>query len=110
MIVFVSVAAAMVAAALAWILVPLLRGTTGSGVTREASNVAILRDQLKELEADLANGTITREHYDQARAGARPAGARGVEGASQRYVARCRRRRRVDGRNRRRRRCRSLRC
>ena len=67
MIVFVSLAAAMVAAALAWILVPLLRGATGSGVAREASNVAILRDQRKELEADLANGTITREHYDQAR-------------------------------------------
>src|SRR5580765_252889 len=67
MIVFVSIAAAMVAAALAWILVPLLRATPGAGVAREASNVAILRDQLKELETDLANGTISSEQHGQAR-------------------------------------------
>jgi cytochrome c-type biogenesis protein CcmH len=67
MIVFVSIAAAMVAAALAWILVPLLRATPGGGVAREASNVAILRDQLKELETDLANGTISSEQHGQAR-------------------------------------------
>jgi cytochrome c-type biogenesis protein CcmH len=66
MIVFAGVAAAMIAAALAWILVPLLRGATGSGVAREASNVAILRDQLQELETDLANGTISKEQYEQA--------------------------------------------
>ena len=67
MIVFVSIAAAMVAVALAWIIVPLMRGTGASGFAREASNVSILRDQLRELEADLANGTIPREQYDQAR-------------------------------------------
>jgi cytochrome c-type biogenesis protein CcmH len=67
-ITFVLIAAAMVAAALAWILVPLLRGGSGAGVAREASNVAILRDQLRELDADLANGTLSREQYDQARA------------------------------------------
>jgi cytochrome c-type biogenesis protein CcmH len=66
-IAFVAVAALMVAAALAWILVPLLRGAAGAGVVREASNVAILRDQLRELETDLANGTISREQHDQAR-------------------------------------------
>jgi len=69
MSVFVGIAAAMVAAALAWILVPLLRGTrrAGAHVTGEASNVAILRDQLRELDADLDNGTISREHHDLAR-------------------------------------------
>jgi len=66
-IAFVVIAAVMVAAALAWILVPLLRGAAGTGVAREASNVAILRDQLKELEADLGTGVVQREHYEQAR-------------------------------------------
>ena len=67
MIAFVSIAAAMLVAALAWVLVPLLRGTHREGVVREASNVAILRDQLAELETDLANGTMPREQYEQAR-------------------------------------------
>lgn len=67
MIAFVVVAALMVALALAWILVPLLRSRGGSGIAREASNVAILRDQLRELDTDVANGTISREQYDQAR-------------------------------------------
>jgi cytochrome c-type biogenesis protein CcmH len=66
-IAFVVVAALMVALALAWILVPLLRSAGGSSVAREASNVAILRDQLRELDTDVANGTISREQYDQAR-------------------------------------------
>jgi len=66
-IAFVSITAVMVAAALAWVLLPLLRGTTTRGVEREASNVAILRDQLAELRADLSNGTIPREQYEQAR-------------------------------------------
>jgi len=65
--VFVFIAAAMVAAALAWILVPLLRGSAGTGIARETSNVALLRDQLKELDNDLASGTISREQYDSAR-------------------------------------------
>jgi cytochrome c-type biogenesis protein CcmH len=66
-IAFVVIAAVMVAAALAWILVPLLRGATGTSVAREASNVAILRDQLKELEADLGTGVVQPEQYEQAR-------------------------------------------
>jgi len=66
-ITFVILAALMVAAALAWILVPLLRGQRGARVIREASNVAILRDQLVELDADLASGTLARDQYEQAR-------------------------------------------
>jgi len=37
------------------------------GVAREASNVAILRDQLRELDADLATGVMPRDQYDQAK-------------------------------------------
>jgi len=64
---FVFIAAAMVAAALAWVLVPLLKRRAPAGIAREASNVAILRDQLGELEADLVNGTLPRDQYEQAR-------------------------------------------
>ncbi len=67
MIVFVAVTALMVVAALAWVLWPLLRGGRAAGVERAASNVAILRDQLAELETDLANGMLSREQYDHAK-------------------------------------------
>jgi cytochrome c-type biogenesis protein CcmH len=64
---FIIVAALMVAVALAWVLVPLLRSPKPEAVDRAASNVAILRDQLAELEADLAVGNIPRPQYEQAR-------------------------------------------
>jgi cytochrome c-type biogenesis protein CcmH len=57
----------MVAAALAWVLVPLLKRGRPGGVAREASNVALLRDQLRELDADLATGTMPRDQYEQAK-------------------------------------------
>ncbi|HEX4884647.1 MAG TPA: c-type cytochrome biogenesis protein CcmI [Casimicrobiaceae bacterium] len=68
MITFVVVAAAMVLAALAWVLVPLLQRRPGASIGREESNLAILRDARAELEADLANGTISAEQYDVSRA------------------------------------------
>lgn len=64
---FVLIAAVMVAAAVAWVLVPLLARRRPQAVAREASNVAILRDQQGELGADLAAGVISREQYDEAR-------------------------------------------
>ena len=67
MINFVLIAAAMVAAALACVLVPLLKRGKPGGVAREASNVALLRDQLRELDADLATGTMPRDQYEQAK-------------------------------------------
>ena len=67
MIVFISIAAAMIVVALVWLLVPLLKGTRGEGIAREASNVAILRDQLAELDNDVANGVVPREQYEAAR-------------------------------------------
>ena len=63
---FILIAAAMVAAALVLVLVPLLRPRGASGLAQEASNLSILRDQRAELEADLVNGVITSEHYEQA--------------------------------------------
>ena len=63
---FFLIAAGMVAFALVWVLVPLLRTRGGSRLAQETSNLAILRDQRAELEADLVNGVITSEHYEQA--------------------------------------------
>jgi len=67
-ITFVVVAAAMLLAALAWILVPLLQRRTDASIGREASNLAILRDARAELEADLGVGTISAEQYEISRA------------------------------------------
>jgi cytochrome c-type biogenesis protein CcmH len=74
---FVVAALVLVAIALAFVLTPLLRagrrGKAGSsrgrpGVSRDALNAAVHRDQLRELEADLESGSIGRERYDEARA------------------------------------------
>jgi len=67
-ITFIVVAAVMVAVALAWLLVPLLRRRPRAHVDREASNVALLADALQELDRDVAAGTLPAERYDQARA------------------------------------------
>lgn len=68
MIAFILIAAAMVAVALAWLLVPLLRHRSQPDVDRAASNVALLRDQLREIDSDVANGTLSAERAAQAKA------------------------------------------
>jgi len=64
---FFTVAALLVLVALAWVLVPLMRVRATSGIERDASNVEILRDQLGELDRDLAAGTLSKAQYGQAR-------------------------------------------
>jgi cytochrome c-type biogenesis protein CcmH len=66
--VFWSIAALLTAVALAFVLPALLgrRRATGAA-TPDAANVAIHRDQLKELDADLAAGTLSPEQRDEAR-------------------------------------------
>jgi cytochrome c-type biogenesis protein CcmH len=65
---FWVLAAIFVAAALAFIL-PTLLGRRGRAprASGDEANVAIYRDQLRELDADLASGTLAREQYDEAR-------------------------------------------
>jgi len=60
----------MIALVLAFLLPPLLRDRAGTGspVSRAASNLAVFRDQLAELEADLAAGTIDQAQCEAARA------------------------------------------
>ena len=65
---FVVVAVVFVLIALLWLMPTLLqRGATGSGLAAESTNIAVLRDQLAELERDIANGTLSQQQYQQAR-------------------------------------------
>lgn len=66
---FLTIAALMTAMALAFILPALLGKQRGSGVQaqRDQVNLAVLRDQMRELDADLSAGTIDAAAYDSAR-------------------------------------------
>jgi cytochrome c-type biogenesis protein CcmH len=64
---FVLAAVVLTALALGWVLPPLLRRRRPDvKLERAESNVALLREQLAELDADLANGTLSAEKYSQA--------------------------------------------
>ncbi|MEJ2553643.1 MAG: c-type cytochrome biogenesis protein CcmI [Gammaproteobacteria bacterium] len=67
MIVFSVVAAILVAAALLFIVPPLWRRRDQHSVQRDRSNLEIYKDQLQELEADLANGILSQEQFEQGR-------------------------------------------
>ncbi|RZI42037.1 c-type cytochrome biogenesis protein CcmI [Herbaspirillum sp. HC18] len=65
---FLIAAALLLAAALAFVLPPLLRKEQAeTHVQRDQLNLAVLRDQLRELEEDLATGTIDAAAYESAR-------------------------------------------
>jgi len=67
MIAFWLIAAVFAVAALAYVLRPLLRRAGGQDVKRSDANVAIYKDQLRELDAELAAGTLTPEDHRRAR-------------------------------------------
>lgn len=68
MTVFVLIAVAMATAAVVWVLPPLLRHRSAAdGVARAASNLAVYRDQLAGLDADLRSGTLSAAQYEQAK-------------------------------------------
>ena len=69
MTVFLIAAALLVAATLAIVLPPLLRNKQmeHGQARRDELNLAVLRDQLRELDADLAAGMISPTAYDSAR-------------------------------------------
>jgi cytochrome c-type biogenesis protein CcmH len=65
MIVFVSIAAALLAAALGFTILPLLRRKPA--VPRgDAADLSLYQDQLAELSADLASGMISGERFAEA--------------------------------------------
>jgi cytochrome c-type biogenesis protein CcmH len=65
---FAVSAIVMVAIACACVLVPLLRRRDGATEDDTASSLAVLRDQRAELEADRANGVLSPDQYEAARA------------------------------------------
>jgi cytochrome c-type biogenesis protein CcmH len=67
MSVFLAVGALLVAGALLFIVPPLLRRGARPGATRDAVNLAVYRDQLRELESDLRAGTLAPDQYEKAR-------------------------------------------
>ena len=66
MTVFWIVAAVLLAAALAFVLLPLARGRKGSHAAREVLNASVYRDQLGELEAERAAGNLDQTRYEEA--------------------------------------------
>lgn len=63
---FWFVAALMLVIALAFLLPPLLRREQQATVERDALNARIYRDQLTELENDLAAGNLSQDQFEQA--------------------------------------------
>ena len=61
MTVFLIIAVVMAVAALLWVLLPLMKRRAGTGVAGASINLAIYRDQLAELDADLSNGTLSAD-------------------------------------------------
>ncbi len=67
MIAFWLIGIVFIAVAMLLVVVPLLRSRSGGRVSSSSANVAIYRDQLRELEADLRAGSLSSELYEQAR-------------------------------------------
>lgn len=59
--------ALLAAVALLAVVLPLARQRKADAVSRRDANLAIYRDQLRELEADLAAGTLAQADYDRSR-------------------------------------------
>ena len=68
MTMFWVMAGFLIAGALLFIVPPLLGRSKGqTSATRSELNLSIYRDQLRELDADLATGTLSKEQYQSAR-------------------------------------------
>lgn len=67
MIVFWAASALLAVLVLFFLLRPLLAKQGGGGVSRSAANLEIYREQLRELDRDLANGTLRQADFEQAK-------------------------------------------
>ena len=68
MTIFWVVAVLLIVAALLFLLPPLIQKDAGRDIlARDQLNVTIFKDQLVELEGDLAAGVLTQEQYETAR-------------------------------------------
>ena len=66
MTLFWMLAAALTAAALAFLLPPLLRNRTAAPDARVAANAAVYCEQLEELAAELQRGALTGDEFERA--------------------------------------------
>lgn len=65
-IAFWATAALLVVVALLFVVLPLWRGAVKNNtIVRDAANLEIFRDQIAEMDLDLANGLLTPELYEQ---------------------------------------------
>ena len=71
MILFWVIAALLIVIALAFILPPLWQSSgnaqTKANEERNEANISVYRDQLSELDADVRNGIVSREQFEQDR-------------------------------------------
>ena len=67
MIVFAVLGAVLAALAMFMVLRPLMRDRAAGRVSRREANLVIYRDQLRELDADLAAGTLAQADHAKAR-------------------------------------------
>jgi len=66
MTLFWAICAVLLVVALLFVVLPLWRKTSNQNdVLRDTANLEILRDQSAELEADLRNGLLTQDAYEQ---------------------------------------------
>lgn len=65
--VFIGISALLTLLVVAWLVRPLLRRPSGSGISSEKLNADIHRDQLHALEADLARGVISQQDFETTR-------------------------------------------
>ncbi len=66
MILFWIICAILLVIALLFVLLPLWRGSLkNNAVQRDSANLEIFRDQIAEMDADLRNGLLTQEMYEQ---------------------------------------------
>ena len=66
MLVFWTLAALMIAVALGFVLVPLLRPSAATGRSQRDANLEVLRGQRREIEHDLASGSLPAQARDEA--------------------------------------------
>jgi cytochrome c-type biogenesis protein CcmH len=67
MTLFWILAALLIACALLFVLPPLLKRSHKAGIAAEPLNIAVYRDQQRELDADRSAGTVNEEQYERAR-------------------------------------------
>lgn len=67
MTLFWTIAAGMMVLALAFVAPPFVRKRARAGVSQDALNLSVIKQQLAELETDLSNGALDEDQYDAAR-------------------------------------------